>query len=143
MILKYNTEEARNLKAYGELPESGKWNMNAWTLAHVLDDKGVNLLNALLTITSFVLDFSFQQLKSTKPIHSRVVRMSWMSSSTLMRFESRLTCLFVFFVVFAPFGPPFTFVIKYGIVSNIVMVVPLMSCYLVGVDVYLCKVWMW
>ncbi|KAG0009165.1 Translation initiation factor 1A, partial [Podila clonocystis] len=26
VILKYNTEEARNLKAYGELPESAKIN---------------------------------------------------------------------------------------------------------------------
>jgi len=25
VILKYSSDEARNLKAYGELPESGKW----------------------------------------------------------------------------------------------------------------------
>lgn len=25
VILKYNAEEARNLKTYGELPENGKW----------------------------------------------------------------------------------------------------------------------
>jgi len=40
VILKYNTEEARNLKAYGELPESG---MNIWIIIDVAYEPTMSL----------------------------------------------------------------------------------------------------
>jgi len=107
VILKYQADEARSLKAYGELPESSECFLNGGWRGRERGRGVVGRGRASLcslsrcALTCSLVSFPFLQSASTRRTRSRTrrTRTSTSTSKTSPRFEKEKTLLFAFWHV--------------------------------------------